>query len=116
MDVMDKFSEIAHESLENYFSTLYTTGYLSDKKTLQLLVVLFLKEFLHSFQGFITEKDYIKIDKLLMCIQKTSCLVPYYSYIKKSKKVSQDSKPVRVSEQDLLRSLQSDTSFRITEG
>ena len=55
MDVMDKFSEIAHESLENYFSTLYTTGYLSDKKTLQLLVVLFLKEFLHSFQGLYTE-------------------------------------------------------------
>lgn len=113
---MDKFSEITHDALSNYFAVLNTTGYLSDKKTLQLLVVLFLKDFLHTFQGIISEENYKKIDKILFCIQKTSCLVPYYSYIKKSKKVTITSKPVRVSEQDGIRSVQNGASLRITEG
>jgi len=77
---MNNFDKITIEAVNNYFSALSKLGYLSDKKTNQLLLLIFLDDFLNDFQGLINEEDYNLIDNILTCLQGTSCLVPYAKY------------------------------------
>ena len=102
---MDNLNNIAFEAVNNYFTALSKLGYLSNAKVNQLWLLLFLQEFLENYEWIITEADYNTIDKIITCLQGSSCLVPY----SKDKLITEPIRnyllniPVRETEDDVIR-------------
>lgn len=103
--------EITNDALNavnKYFHTLTSLGYKKDKDVNNLIVLLFLEEFLCGpMSQFITEKDYNTIDKALYCLYGTSCMIPYPDY-KKTHIDPTKSMPdrYRISEDGVLRMIE----------
>jgi hypothetical protein len=111
---MDKISEITFESLRNYFSVLSKTGYLSDKKVFQLILLLFIKEFLLEFQGMINEEDYNLLDRIVLCLKGSACLVPFEIYKEQTATVF-NKQNARISENDIVRTSAKNKNVRVEE-
>lgn len=75
---MDNLNKLVFEALDNYFKALSKLGYLNTNITKQLLLLLFLRDFLERFEGVITEEDCNKICAIITCLQENCCLVPYH--------------------------------------
>ncbi len=67
----------AYMALQDYFSHLNKTGYLSYDNVFKLLAFLFTEEMIHNYDSFdMSECDYVIIDNFLQCLYGT-CLLPY---------------------------------------
>lgn len=74
---MNDYTKILYDSVNNYFDILSKIGYISDRKVYQLLLLLFLEEFIEEYSNFITSDDLNLIDQIVYCITETNCFVPY---------------------------------------
>lgn len=104
------FNQIQLESLEKYYKYLSQFGYMKMTNVNILLTSVFLIEILNSYEQFITEEDYQLIDTLLRQYDCCSCLVSYDSY-KNAPIESTNSKsdqPIRVTENEDIRTTQTD--------
>lgn len=118
---VDVVSQLSLDSLEKYFSILESTGYLNYDLVYRLIMLLMAEEWLNSFLNFyITEKSYNVISRFIYCLT-GNCLIPYPEFIKDIAVVG---KPVlmpgngsyfRITEQDVLRFLESEARLRTTE-
>lgn len=118
---VDVVSQLSLDSLEKYFSILESTGYLNYDLVYRLIMLLMAEEWLNSFLNFyITEKSYNLISRFIYCLT-GNCLIPYPEFIKDIAVVG---KPVlmpgngsyfRITEQDVLRFLESEARLRTTE-
>lgn len=78
--------EIVYDAIERYFNAVSKLGYLSDRDTFKLLVLLFYRDVIcEDYIGHITEKDYYLIEKALDCLYGTTCLIPYPEYMQNGK-------------------------------
>ena len=78
--------EIVYDAIERYFNAVSKLGYLPDRDTFKLLVLLFYRDIIcEDYIGHITEKDYHLIEKALDCIYGTTCLIPYPEYMQNGK-------------------------------
>lgn len=117
----DQTPQMALDALEQYFTILESTGYLSYGLVFKLLMLLMADEWLNSQLNFyITEDDYNTISQFIYCLI-GNCLIPYPEY---KKNVGIVGSPVlmpgngnrfRITEQDLIRFLESEARLRITE-
>jgi hypothetical protein len=83
VDVMDNF---VYESLGKYFHALELTGYISDKKSQSLLVLVYFYNLMyHDYRGYISCDDYHAIERALNCLYGANCLIPYPDYLKMGK-------------------------------
>lgn len=94
-----------NDSLRKYFHTLSSVGYKGYGDVYKLLIYVFLEDMLNNMGMYITEKDYIDIDKALYCLYGTSCTIPYPDYkralhVPRNKALSK----YRASEGSILRS------------
>lgn len=96
----DDIRMVTREALENYFSVLIKTGYLNDRDTNKLLLLLFMEDLLDNFMGYITQEDYNVIRRIINCLGQTDCIIPMFE-------CKQDAVIVGTELED--------TPFRITE-
>lgn len=118
---VDVVSQLSLDSLDKYFSILESTGYLNYDLVYRLIMLLMAEEWLNSFLNFyITEESYNIISRFIYCLT-GNCLIPYPEFIKDIAVVG---KPVlmpgngshfRITEQDVLRFLESEARLRTTE-
>jgi hypothetical protein len=82
VDVMDNY---VYNAIDTYFSTLGKLGYVNNKSTNSLLVLIFLFNLMYNdYRGYISQEDYHTIERALNCLYGTNCLVPYPDYLKMS--------------------------------
>jgi hypothetical protein len=75
--------EFVYNSISHYFNALGKLGYYKYDDVKRLLVLIFYYNFIfNDFRGYITQEDYILIDKALNCLYGSSCLIPYPDYLK----------------------------------
>lgn len=100
---MEYMSNILEVSLNRYFNLLSQTGYINDKQCSKLILLIFLTEFIQEF--IVTEEDYQKISKILTCLQQSSCMIPYKSYITaiEASKTYLNNQSVRITEDVIIR-------------
>lgn len=78
--------EILYNSLSSYYHALELKGYMSERDTLKLLVLIFLRDFVyHDYRGILSREDYFTIEKALDCLYGSTCLIPYPDYLKMGK-------------------------------
>lgn len=64
--------------LDNYFTMLTNTGYVKRPAVKRLLAWLFLIDFVEMVYNLLTDEDYNKINRALICLFSTGCcLLPY---------------------------------------
>lgn len=64
--------------LKNYFFLLEKVGYVRDYTIKKFLVYLFLIDFVDNVETFLTEDDYILIDRIMKrTFTNGGCLLPY---------------------------------------
>lgn len=80
VDVMDNYGKLVHQSLHNYFSALSKIGYINNRKTSQLIALLFIHRFLQEYVDLITEDDYKTVSSVVECLMHNNCLIPYMRY------------------------------------
>lgn len=117
----DVISQLSLDSLEKYFSILESTGYLNYDLVYRLIMLLMAEEWLNSFLNFyITEESYNIISRFIYCLT-GNCLIPYPEF---TRKIATIGRPVimpgngsyfRITEQDILRFLESEARLRLTE-
>lgn len=95
---------IIYESLNRYYHTLESIGYISDVHTKKLLVLCFYKDFItNDYKNTLSKDDYMSIEKALYCLYGTSCLIPYPDYLKMNKiylgQLSELSRRIKVLEE-----------------
>lgn len=112
---MEDLNDITLQALNRYFKVLESVGYMSDSDTNKLILLQFLQEFLYEYREYITESDYTKIETVLQCLAGSSCLVPYkqYKMINLPSETYIYTTPVRLTEDVILRSLESDGILRL---
>lgn len=72
---MDKLLDI---TLNRYFNTLSSLGYVSYKEVDKLLVMILVYDMLDKSNELpITEEEYRTINSALVCLYGSSCMIPY---------------------------------------
>lgn len=110
MDIFDKSVETA---LSRYFTHLSQFGYMNEGSVNKLILLTFLRDFLEEY--IVTEEDYQTISRVLKCLEQSSCLIPYTSYIKAQEAIGNSylyNQPVRITQDDIIRQSQ-DQEIRI---
>lgn len=104
-------SQQALDSLNKYFKTLESTGYMSYRNVYDLLGLLLVDSFLNTeLSEFVTEEDYNIISKFLYCIYGRSCLIPYPQFIREIPQMGTiipnyaGLQPFRITESSVYRS------------
>lgn len=117
----DQILQTALDSLEQYFTILESTGYFNYDLVFRLVLLLMAEEWLNSQLNFyMTEKDYDTISKFVYCLI-GNCLIPYPEYMQNIGVVglpmfnSGRENRLRITEQDLLRHIESMGNLRLTE-
>lgn len=83
VDVMD---ELIYDALSSYYNALELKGYMSQKDSEKLLVLIFIRDFVfNDYRGLISKEDYYLIERALDCLYGTTCLIPYPDYLKMGK-------------------------------
>lgn len=102
---MGELDNIAYEAINRYFTVLEKTGYVNNTDVNKLLLLQFLQEFVHEYQGYITEKDYNLINDIIVCLSGSSCLIPFQQYKQLSVPIETFiySIPVRITEGRTIR-------------
>ena len=78
--------EMLYNSLMSYFHALELKGYMPYKDMMKLLVLGFYRDFVFSdYRGIITRDDYLLIERALVCLYGSTCLIPYPDYLKMGK-------------------------------
>lgn len=68
----------ALHTMKNYFFLLEKVGYVKDTTIRKFLVYLFLVDFVEHVEAFLTEDDYIMIDRILKrTFTNGGCLLPF---------------------------------------
>lgn len=80
MVVIDNLSENVSRTLDKFFNKLRITGYESECSVNNILLYVFLEDFLDTFKNCISEDDYASIIKVLNCLH-GSCLISYPQYL-----------------------------------
>ena len=113
---MESFDNVLAWSLNRYFVILEHTGYINDQMTFKLVLLSFIEEFLNKYQGYITEEDYAKVNKIVSCIADNSCLVPYGDFKKPAPILVNYiyNTPIRISETDFIRNTEPEETLRLT--
>lgn len=106
--------EITNDALNavnKYFHTLTVLGYKKDSDVRNLIVYLFIEEFLCGpMSQFITEKDYNTIDKALYCLYGTSCMISYPDYKRVyTEEIRSMPGEYRISEDGIFRMTETDS-------
>lgn len=74
--------DLVNTSLDRYFNTLSRFGYRSYSEVGKLLILIFIQELLESdCKSFITNEEYMIINKALYCLYGSICLIPYPEYM-----------------------------------
>lgn len=78
--------EMLYNILCRYFSILGNTGYVSYDQVAKLLVLNFYRDLLlEDYHGLLTNEDILMIEKAFDCLYGSTCLIPYYDYLKMGK-------------------------------
>lgn len=103
---MEYLDNITIQALYTYFNALPKVGYISDKKVYQLILLVYLSDFLEEYP--ITEDDFKKISRIITCLQQASCIIPYSQYVDNREPIEAYiyAQPIRTTE---------DTDIRTTE-
>lgn len=72
--------KVLFEALKRYFNQLTHTGYVSYNKVNKLLVLSIIYDVFEIFKCDITSEDYAIIEKALVCLYGSNCLIPYPKY------------------------------------
>lgn len=112
---MEDLNNFAFQSLDRYFKVLEKTGYISDTDVNKVLLTSFIQEFIEEFEGYITEEDYNLINKILVCLSGTSCLISYMQYKQMSTPLQGYiyTTPFRITQSDISRKVQTDEGLRL---
>ena len=112
---MEELDKLVADSLDRYFTVLGSIGYVSETNTNKLILLQFLQEFLQEYQGYITEADYTKIESILQCLAGSSCLIPFKEYMLISQPIQGYiyTVPVRITQESVLRQVESDGDLRL---
>lgn len=72
----------AYRAVSKYFEILRHTGYKDYSSVHNLLIYLFIEEFMNIFSGYITEEDINIIYKAIYCIADNCIIIPpeLYNY------------------------------------
>lgn len=99
-----QLKNLINTGLGRYYNALSSTGYIKDKDTISLLVLIFLQDFIDRYEGYITNEDMNKINKLLDCIS-NSCLIPRIEHMPASHPIDNyfNESNVRFTEDDSSR-------------
>lgn len=102
---MDRLDNLAYSGISNYFRVLSKIGYKSESELSNLLVLLFLEEFINSsFSIFVCEYDYKAISNCLYCLFGSSCMIKYPKFEEGSSLVYDlNAYNLRESEDGILR-------------
>lgn len=74
-------NDVALERLVGYFKHLEDTGYTSQMTVFRLLLYCFLLDFVDTVPELVTDDDYEKIGKIMVCIfSGAGCLLPYKAF------------------------------------
>lgn len=77
---MDNF---VYNIVTNYFDVLGKTGYVSQKKQSEIMVLFFYYNLLYNdYRTLLPKEDYRLIRKALYCLYGVNCLIPYPNYKK----------------------------------
>lgn len=73
--------EMLYESLDNYFRTLCSTGYVSFREVQNLILLLFYRDLMYGSAStdFSTE-EWSEIEDAMHCLFDNSCLIPFDKY------------------------------------
>ena len=78
--------ELIYDALSSYYHALELKGYMPQKDSEKLLVLIFIRDFVfHDYRGLISKEDYYLIERALDCLYGTTCLIPYPDYLKMGK-------------------------------
>ena len=107
---MGDLDELTFEALERYFNVLEKTGYVNEKDVNKLLLLMFIQEVLNEYAYYITEEDYNLINKILVCLFGSSCLIPFMQYQKMAQPIDNYilNTPIRITEDNIIRHTQSE--------
>lgn len=103
---MEQLDNITMTAVNRYFKHLSQLGYMNDGNVNKLLLLVYLKNFLHRFTP--TEEDFRIILSKIKCLEQTSCLIPYESYIISKQPVKNylTNTPVRITQDSDIRKSQ----------
>lgn len=77
---MENLDNLASQALERYFKVVEKTGYVNERDTNKLMLLLFLQNIIDNYSYYITEEDYNLINRIIVCLYSTSCLIPFAQY------------------------------------
>lgn len=79
---MESYSNVLAKSLERYFKTIKHYGYYKDLGVTKLLILIYFNELLSDYYNIpITDSEYEIIQKALLCLFGSDCIIPYPYYI-----------------------------------
>jgi hypothetical protein len=114
---MDNLEQITYKSVMNYFKALSLYGFKSSSDTKKLIILAFIQDFVSHFKGMFTKEDTMILEKAVMCLTDSTCLIEgtltqqdYYSY---SYNIY-SSASLRVSE-DLVARIAEESGIRVVE-
>lgn len=70
-----------YNSINSYFNHLGNVGYQKQSDVNKLILYTFIQDLLDKdFRGYVNEKDYGIINRVLYCLYGSTCLIPYPDY------------------------------------
>ena len=68
IQIVGAMDNIVFSAFDAYFNRLGKFGYIKDKSVLKLILLAFMDNFMHTFEGYMTDDDKDKINELFMCL------------------------------------------------
>lgn len=111
---MDNLTIFTKDTIDNYFTKIKNSGYLSTTDTNNLLILSFIEEMLfYKFSGFIDDKDYNILLSVLTKLYGSSCIMQFPVYTFYSELIRDiNNKTSRSTEEGYIRFTE-DTSVRV---
>lgn len=79
---MESYSNVLAQSLERYFKTIKHYGHYKDLGITKLLILIYVNELLSDYYNIpIIDSEYEIIQKALLCLFGSECIIPYPYYI-----------------------------------
>lgn len=103
---MDQLNNIIVTSLNRYFKSLKTYGYVKYEHVNRLMLLIHISDLLEDFPFDITESDYRVFGEALYKLCGATCLIPYPKYLVETKLYTYKFN-LRGTEDLLLRSTES---------
>lgn len=71
-------NKLTLDTLKRYYQILKETGYFQDTQVYSILLLTFIADLMSDeYKDYVTPEDNQLFDKIIVCLSKSNCIIPY---------------------------------------